>query len=421
MRRLIAYTFLTIIVSCFFFPFEFTFLPGVNLKMALAAIGLYMAVVTFARQRKNEFSRIFLGVVTGALLVSLVSFASCVLNNTNDFVYVTYIVSFAVWTSAAYACSRIIRLVHGNCTTNLIGNYLIAVCVMQCVLALFIDFSPVFKNIVDSYIVNIFDVSDEDRLYGIGASLDVAGTRFAAILLIITAFLKKNGQRMSTGRVFLYFSAFLFITIIGNMIARTTTVGVALSVLYLIVNWLFTNDSCKQRRVIRIGVLTLGLFSGIAVLFYFISPQFEANIRFAFEGFFSLAEKGRWETTSNDMLMNMWVWPDNLKTWIIGDGYMGGAAFDPNFIGDPKMINYYMNTDIGYCRFIFYFGVIGLIVFITFFALCAINCIYIDRRYRLLFMFFFLLNCLVWIKVTTDIFPVFAFYFCAEKCVENKE
>ena len=50
------------------------------------------------------------------------------------------------------------------------------------------------------------------------------------------------------------------------------------------------------------------------------------NFRFGFEGFVSLIEKGRWEVDSNETLKSMFVWPDNPKTWTIGDGYFSNPV-----------------------------------------------------------------------------------------------
>ena len=37
------------------------------------------------------------------------------------------------------------------------------------------------------------------------------------------------------------------------------------------------------------------------------------HLRFGFEGFFSIYEKGHWETNSNNILKNMVIFPDNMK------------------------------------------------------------------------------------------------------------
>lgn len=50
----------------------------------------------------------------------------------------------------------------------------------------------------------------------------------------------------------------------------------------------------------------------------------------------------------------MYVFPDNLKTWIIGDGYFNGPEdSDPYYTGEIWDIGYYKGTDVGYLRFIF--------------------------------------------------------------------
>lgn len=403
-----------ILVSCFFFPFEFVALPGLNTKKVMAAIGLVVFGINSARNRGFTIDRKFFAVVLGALVVSLIGFASCVYNNTTDYVYANYITSFAVWIFAAYLCVASIQLTHDNVSFITIGNYLIAICVVQCILALMIDMIPYFKGIVDRYIVNVFDVAEKHRMYGIGASLDVAGSRFAAVLIIITAILSKEKNR-SNLELIAYFTAFAIITIVGNMIGRTTTVGLAFSIIYIVIVRLRKGFSVniKKSQTSAVGFVTLSVYVLAAIILYNTNEQIHENIRFGFEGFFSLIETGRWQTTSNDSLMTMWIWPESLKTWIIGDGYFGGAALDPNYLGSSNMTNYYMGTDIGYCRFIFYFGVIGLASFALYFWLCMVACNNRFEEWKQLFIFILALNFTVWIKVSSDIFPVFAIFLCS--------
>ena len=63
---------------------------------------------------------------------------------------------------------------------------------------------------------------------------------------------------------------------------------------------------------------------------------------------------------SNEILKSMVVFPDSLHTWIIGDGYFNNSKYDVYYLGDATEAGYYMGTDIGYLRFLFYFGTIGL-------------------------------------------------------------
>lgn len=411
-----------IAVSFYFFPFEFTFLPGVNTKMAMAGIGLVLYISDLARGRISQINKdgFILAVIAG--LVSLCGLLSAVINNTNDYTYATYIVSMFVWLGGAYSALMVVRAVHGYASVELICNYLIGVCVGQCVLALMIDSLPWFEGIVNRYVrgfdfVNTDKLLKADRLYGIGAALDVAGTRFATVLVMISVML----QRLYTSRykryMWMYLIAFIFISIVGNMMARTTTVGIAIAVIY----WIATSGVLRmylRKNSVKIWawlLILLSILIPIIVYLYSVNEQFHDNIRFAFEGFFSLAEKGEWETNSNKILKNMVVFPDNAKTWILGDGYMENPYYhDPYYTG-PNMGGFYMGTDIGYLRFIFYFGILGLSIFIYYFYKVTNACIVRFPKYTTMFWLILAINMIVWLKVSTDIFLVFAIFLCVNK------
>lgn len=44
---------LTVLTSLYFFPFAFSFLPGVNTKMMMAAVGLVLLGIQLAKQKKK--------------------------------------------------------------------------------------------------------------------------------------------------------------------------------------------------------------------------------------------------------------------------------------------------------------------------------------------------------------------------------
>lgn len=150
----------------------------------------------------------------------------------------------------------------------------------------------------------------------------------------------------------------------------------------------------------------------VVVCSYLKDTEFRENIRFAFEGFFSLAERGEWIVRSNQMMESMIVWPDNLKTWIIGDGYFENPTQDFYYIG--PVYNYYMGVDTGYCRFIFYFGILGLLAFSSVFVASTIICSKNHPELAIVFWMILLLNFICWIKVSSDIFPVFAIFIVSQ-------
>ena len=403
----------TILTSFYFFPFEFVFLPGINTKMAMAGVGLVWFIFNIAKGRKGNVDKDFFVLSLIALSLSLFSLIAMIYNNTQDGSFLTYFVSMWVWLGGAYTAVNVMKKVHGYISVELVCNYLIIVCVTQCILAYSMTLVPTLKNFVDGFLggEDAFMGKAEERVYGIGAALDVAGLRFSAVLVIL-AFLAYRHTHNKNGITLLYVSAFFIIVIIGNMMARTTTVGVVLALLFWIICGLINkgNDNIKQFWIMFgiIAVLTIP----VIVFQYNADPAFKEKLRFGFEGFFSLVETGKWETSSNDILFeHMIVFPETIKTWLIGDGYGANPAGDPYYIG-PDYHGFYMGTDIGYLRFLFYFGIFGLIALVSLICYAAGICVRRFQSYRTMFLLILAVNLIVWFKVSTDIFMVFALFLC---------
>ena len=111
--------------------------------------------------------------------------------------------------------------------------------------------------------------------------------------------------------------SYAIIGVVGNMVARTTSVGIAISLLYLLVvfkPWEFSilKSSLGIWRHIVIAVLVL---IPIVYVLYTTNDQFRQLFRFAFEALFNFIEKGEWETSSTNKLQTMYVFPESWKTW----------------------------------------------------------------------------------------------------------
>lgn len=399
-----------IIASLYLFPFICSYFPIMNTKMALAGISLVILAFVMANGRSGSIDSHLSTASLYAGVVSFIGFISVVYNSSFDYTYASYIMSMWVWLGAAYVLIQLIRGIHGKCSALYVCNYLIAVCVTQCIIALMVDSMPAVKSFVDGFVVGEgFMGTSKDRMYGIGASLDVAGMKFAGVLIMIAVILKKIQDTKWQKYQLWYILAFAIISVIGPMIGRTTYIGAGLSILY----WLYIG---RRRMNFNSSVMRWGmtvLLSGILIVIYFYnsSPAFKENIRFGFEGFFSLVEKGHWETNSNNRLASMVVWPKETKTWIIGDGYFNNPlSTNPYYVGDG-IGAFYKNTDIGYCRFIFYFGTTGLLAFMVyFFRICQL-CIKRLGEFKAIFILILLANYIIWGKVASDLFVLFAPFF----------
>lgn len=424
MYKYLVHIISVILTSFYFFPIETVFLPGMNTKMALAGIGLLILGKCLAQRRNAGINKDFFVLSLLALGISLISLLTMTINNTPDASFLTYFVSMWVWMGGAYTVVRWLDTAYGYVNVRLVCNQLIAVCVIQCLIAWTKDVYPPLQAWVDSFVGGeaFMGNTKEARLSGIGAALDVAGLRFSAVVVMIGYILSK-AEELSHKQVVTYLISFLIIAIIGNMMSRTTTVGVGLALVY----WIYSTNLLSLKQKIKNQKLWFWLGGILCVIIpvfiylYFANDTFYKNIRFGFEGFFSLWETGEWQTSSNDILLeHMVVFPDNWVTWLIGDGYAANpmdktlSFFDPYYTG-PIYHGYYKGTDIGYLRYIFYFGLVGTFVFVFFMWKSAWACIHRFKNYKMMFLMILLVNYIGWFKVSTDIFLVFAIFLVLSK------
>lgn len=408
MREILLRILIGVVVSCFFYPFAFKFLPGINTKMILGAIGLVIFALKLNSRNRGEVSIYVIVATCFTLLFSLLCFMPAVIFATGDDSYSTYYISFFVWVFGAYTVCDLIRYKNGVTDLRTITYYLTVVAVAQCILAQLISDFPAFQSMVDSVIEQGQDfMKGINRIYGIGASLDSAGVRFSITLLLIAHMIVENGKEEghSTELWMLYLS-FIFITVFGNMIARTTTVGAVLAISYILVRiTVRANANLEKSRLksFLIVVLILGAAIPVFTYLYATNTEIHSQMRFAFEGFFNWVETGDFTTSSTEKLKaNMWIWPKDNLTWLIGTGKFGNWAF---------------GTDIGYCRFILYCGLVGFSVFAGFFIF---NGWAFYRKFEdtgWLAIFLIALTFIIWIKVSTDIFQFYALAICADAVV----
>ena len=101
-KRILLVAIGVITLSFFYFPVTLAVFPVSNTKNLMAALGVIVAVIEASRKQtafldKNIF-------VTGILaaLVSLAGLFSVAYNETPDYTYVTYLMSYFLWLFSAY-------------------------------------------------------------------------------------------------------------------------------------------------------------------------------------------------------------------------------------------------------------------------------------------------------------------------------
>jgi len=169
-----------------------------------------------------------------------------------------------------------------------------------------------------------------------------------------------------------------------------------------VMNASFTVKKSVFNSVLMV-VLIVAVLVPLFAYLYVTNSVMHENLRFAFEGFFNCVETGHFQMDSVDKLNGtMWIWPQDETTWLIGTGLFG---------------NWVYGTDIGYCRFILYCGLLGFSFFSLFFIHNAAS---FHRKFEnvgLLALFMAALTFIIWIKVSTDIFQIYALLICADAIV----
>ena len=405
MSRFLKGLVLTVVVSFYLFPFSFTFLPNsINCKILVAVFGIAVLVYEGIRKHGIMLSEY---TIVSALIATVFSVwcLFCVYaSDSGDYTYASYLVSYLTWMTGAYGVYSALRLGYDKVDLALLTRYLAYVCVAQCILAVIIDNSTFMEELVDKFMSTGQDLyKNGHRLYGIGAALDPAGIRFSTVLVLLAHQISTNkdvqGNRWYLVSIMIYYS---IIMILGAVISRTTLVGASMGVAYMLLSLIkFRRGGFMTLRMIR-GMyrfsIALVCIVVATIILYHQSQPFQNYIRFGFEAFFNWVETGQFHTSSSDVLIQtMWIWPEDFRTWMIGRG---------------TFADYINDTDIGYCNFVFYCGVIGLFIFSAYFIYCHLVLNRKFRDFQICSLLLVALTFIIWAKVATDIFYIDALLFC---------
>ena len=254
------------------------------------------------------------------------------------------------------------------------------------------------------------------RLIGLGCFYFGAGAIYGLGLIAIMPFMLKAKNKQQLIKLILLY---VYIFIVGIFFARTAMIGCVFSIVYLIFCILIPKMCNKVFLVFRQFIIYLTVF-GIALVFiYTSSPKLQEDygdiIDFGFEAFINLVENGELSTASSDGLTeyHLSIWPQNQKTYYIGD------------MRWTKGDSYYGDSDVGYVRLVFYFGVPGVILFLLYqYSIVRISGLIFKERILSFFfftVFFYALILLIkgYIDVASLIF-IYLHYKSLDSKYENR-
>jgi hypothetical protein len=373
--------------------------------MLILLYGLFTYRIRFNfRQVKTAFFLVNCSILVFVAII----YTSCFINNTKDISMVRNSISFFLTMLSVLFFYKLIVFYFKTNAINALINLIIFGAVIQVLTALIMFINPAVKE----YIVAFLDPKDflieqlmsgeTYRLTGLGTNPFVTGITNGFALILISYKIKTN--RKNDLMNLIYILCFILITIIGSMIARTTILGAILALVNLALgfnlNMKISIDKVTKKLV---SILAFTLVLGLCV--YSIDNEFinklTDSLEYGFEIIYNLKSGRGAQTESTNELKEMYVWPSKLTTYMIGDGYMNNPD-------SPSA--YYMATDVGYLRLIYYVGLLGLFSFLTI-QLLPLFFIYWHSKERYMKQLCILLGIFILILYTKGIADLFFMSF----------
>jgi len=223
---------------------------------------------------------------------------------------------------------------------------------VQSIIILSMFLAPAFKDFVYSLEVNshshskaLINLSNPTRGLGLGGD-GVTGTGIIQGLgLIIMPYIKEYFKRKR-----LFSIVYFPILVSSVMSARSALLAVGLSFIAFVM--------MSNKKILTLIIIILTVILLVCLFSYYIDLFNGPILYWIFEPFVNYYwDKQLYTSSTNDLLTNHLFKITDIKTIIIGDGkYASESGY-----------GYYMNTDSGYLRNIFYYGLIGSLTLYCFY------------------------------------------------------
>jgi len=374
---------------------------GTGTRVLLGLLGLVLFFSLLPQKIKQlKIEKKYLLLVCILILLALISLLSIAMNQTDDLEFVKYPISILIILLASYFVIYILQACYYKLTLEKLSELIINVIFIQIILSLLMFVIPDIQELLITiqYIPeisnNVLSDSLEFRLIGFGIMFFGAGV-INGFALILIAFLIKT-TRMSIGKILYLAMAFFFILVLGMMMARTTLIGaiIAITVLLIPRGFKLNINSIKNILIFITSLFVIPLI--VIIITVTLNPKvietFQPAFNFGFELFINYLNNGVVQSASTSQMQDMYVFPNSFKTYIIGDAYYS----------NPNGYGYYMDTDIGYLRLIYYFGMTGLVTYLYLQFIPMRQVMIKNKHYRMLCYSIFIYLLILNLKGFTD-------------------
>ena len=341
-----------IVIFIYFNPLRVKFFP-VDTGVLLSFLGLLYIV--FVKKRIDHLS---LRIIYLSIVLIFYSLCVSIISQTFDFSVLIRSFSIITYVFSAILVVDLIAKSYDNFRAYYVLDWIIYVFSFQAFISLLLFFIPslkeAFLNILDFKSAVMGDIMENESKFRL---ISVSKIQYATMSLLygiaLIAYIVRfyaNGERLCGSKLLTCLCVGLLL-IAGILTARTFFVILGLVFFYVLI--LKYKKSGIKAVFVILGLCIVILISLGLLLELLEDSEYGFTYKWAFEWYINLSESGSLETDSTDSLFGMYnILPKEWVTLLFGDG----RYILPN--GSP-----YMGVDIGFYRNIFYWGILGSILY----------------------------------------------------------
>lgn len=351
LKKTIGKSLFVLILFLYFFPIDFQAMP-ISIHRICQLVGILLILLT----SNCKVSRFVVSILGIAILVFFIGiFSSTILNGTNDISFALirgpYLILYLSYSFLiVFIFKKIYKIPSLYSLLELCVYVSLIYALISIVFFVVPDALSWYRNLIvlDENTETKIDINSAFRLFGASQNMGYANAAVhLGVIMWIAILLHKENYGFLRRKLFFYV-VISFLSVTGVLFARTYFIMLILTIVYV---YMFNAFKLRDTFIDAIKIYMPIIFLGMLLLFYLISTN-EAAINWVFELFINYMDEGRFTSDSTNELKDMIIFPNNLKTCFFGDG----LAFTPTG-------GFYMDTDVGFLRSLFYWGILGSFIY----------------------------------------------------------
>lgn len=388
MKRKIYCAILYLGLFSLFYPEKYIFFP-VSTIWIVQFIAILFSFIYF--QQHKLWKEIKFLWLSGGIIFLIGLFASKVFNIGGDLVLASRGVHIILFSLFGVWASYMMMKVYNESSVFILIEILINLAIFQAIISFIFLLVPSLSELYRSFVA--YDEStlrkmeqlSQFRLLGIG-DMRYATAAVNYGFMIWSVLLLRHYRYRRIGNVYWYSNTIITLfTLAGILSGRTFFILFLLTIPYIyFLKGCSIRYSFKEFFSIFIPVLIVG-----TVAFVYLFASNDQLVSWAFELFINMSDGGHLESESTNQLQDMYIFPSTLDTWLFGDG----KTID-------EYGGFYMGSDVGYIRSIFYWGITGTLIYLFIQYIMVRKAILgvQYRAYKLFVYFIFIFLLVYWLK-----------------------